>query len=90
MAIEHLMNMPIETLQIPEEVAVSNIYSEEERPTRLFDKDYLKQEKKKSKNDSAFHEKKAKNTKINLGSKLKRNPKHGPKHKTTKPPRPRL
>lgn len=90
LAIEQLMNKTIDITEIPNEVAISDIYSEEERPTRLFDKDYLKQEKKKPKNDKAFHEKKAKNTKINLGSKLKRNPKHGPKHKTIKPPRPRL
>ena len=89
-AIEQLMNRPITIIANPQEVNFSNIYSEEERPTRLYDIDYLQQDKKKTKPSSAFHEKKAKNTKINLGSQKKRNPKHGPKRKTTKPPKPRL
>jgi ATP-dependent RNA helicase RhlE len=89
-AIEQLMNRPIAHKDTPGEVEISNIYSEEERPTRLFDKDYLKQEKTKPRKNSAFHEKKEKNTKINLGSQKKRNPKHGPKRKTTRPPKPRL
>jgi len=90
MAIEKLMNRQIPHIETPIEVIESNIFSEEERPTRLFDIDYLQQDKKKPKLNSAFHEKKKKNTKINLGSQMKRNPKHGPKHKTTRPPRPRL
>ncbi len=90
MGIEQLMSRTISILQNPEEVNFSNIYSEEERPTRLYDIDYLEQGKKKSKPTTAFHEKKAKNTKINLGSQKKRNPKHGPKPKTTRPPKPRL
>lgn len=90
MAIEQLMNKQITMVETPLEVKISNIFSEEERPTKLFDKDYLQQGKKKPKISSAFHEKKKKNTKVNLGSQMKRNPKHGPKHKTTKPPKPRL
>jgi ATP-dependent RNA helicase RhlE len=89
MAIEQLMNRQIPMVETPSEIKISNIFSEEERPTRLFDKEYL-QPKKKSQPNSAFHEKKKKNTKINLGSQMKRNPKHGPKHKTVKPPKPRL
>jgi hypothetical protein len=84
------MNKQIKLLSIPQEVVISNIYSEEERPTNLFDIDYLKTDVPRLKKDSAFHEKKKKNTKINLGSQMKRNPKHGPKHKTTRPPKPRL
>jgi ATP-dependent RNA helicase RhlE len=90
MAIEQLMKKPIALQTIPNEVKISNVFSEEERPTRLFDIDYLQQEKNKTKMNSAFHEKKKKNTKINLGSQKKRNPKHGPKRKTVKPPKPRL
>lgn len=90
MAIEELMNRQISIVDLPNEVKISNVFSEEERPTRLFDIDYLKQEKKKPKQDLAFHEKKKKNTKVNLGGPSKRNPKHGPKHKSTRPPKPRL
>lgn len=90
MAIEQLMNRQIPIVETPHEVSVSNVFSEEERPTKLFDIDYLQQDKKKARPTSAFHEKKKKNTKINLGSQMKRNPKHGPKHKTVRPPRPRL
>ncbi len=87
--IEQLMNKQITLVETPQEVNISNVFSEEERPTKLFDKDYL-QEKKKTRPSNAFHEKKKKNTKVNLGSQMKRNPKHGPKHKTVKPPKPRL
>ncbi len=87
--IEQLMNKQITIVETPQEVNISNVFSEEERPTRLFDKDYL-QEKKKTRPSNAFHEKKKKNTKVNLGSQMKRNPKHGPKHKTVKPLKPRL
>lgn len=90
MAIEQLMNRPIEILDVPQEVNLSTIYSEEERPTRLFDIDYLQQDKKRPQPNSAFQEKKKKNTKVNLGSQKKRNPKHAPKRKTIKPPKPRL
>jgi ATP-dependent RNA helicase RhlE len=83
------MNKTITQLPIPDDVKISDIYSEEERPTRLFDIDYLKETTKPRKN-SAFQEKKEKNMKVNLGGPKKRNPKHGPKHKTTRPPKPRL
>jgi ATP-dependent RNA helicase RhlE len=89
MAIEQLMKKTITLLPIPEEVIISPIYLEEERPTNLFDIDYLKAGSRSMKN-SAFHEKKGKNKKVNLGGPKKRHPKYGPKHKTTRPARPRL
>lgn len=90
MAIEQLMNKPITVLPVSDDVKVSNIYTEEERPTRQFDIDYLKPEASKPRLNSAFHEKKGKNKKVNLGGPKKRNPKHGPKRKTIRPPKPRL
>jgi ATP-dependent RNA helicase RhlE len=90
MAIERLMNKSLSLLPIPHEIEISNIFSEEERPTKNFDIDYLKPAAYKPKNNSAFHEKKAKNMKVNLGGPKKRNPKHGPKRKSTRPPKPRL
>jgi ATP-dependent RNA helicase RhlE len=90
MAIEQLMNKIITLLPMPEGVGISTVYLEEERPTHLFDIDYLKAGKPRSMKNSAFHEKKGKNKKVNLGGPKKRNPKYGKKHKTTRPPRPRL
>lgn len=90
MAIEQLMNKIITLLPMPESVGISTVYLEEERPTHLFDIDYLKAGKPRSMKNSAFHEKKGKNKKVNLGGPKKRNPKYGKKHKTTRPSRPRL
>jgi len=90
MAIEKLMNKSITVLPIPDEVKTSPVFLEEERPTNLFDIDYLKSNTPGSVRNSAYHEKKGKNRKINLGGPKKRNPKYGPKHKTTRPPKPRL
>jgi ATP-dependent RNA helicase RhlE len=72
--IEQLMMMDIPDLQLPENLIISKVYLEEEKPSHLFDKNYLK---KQTLGDSqgAFHEKKEKNKKVNLGSAYKRNPK---------------
>jgi len=72
--IERLMKKPIPREQLPEGLTISGVYSEDERPTRLFDKNYLKEPSIKG-SKGAFHEKKEKNTKVNLGSSYKRNPK---------------
>jgi ATP-dependent RNA helicase RhlE len=74
LGIEELMQMQIPDVDLPENLLISKIYLEEEKPTHLFDKNYLK---KQTLGDSqgAFHEKKEKNKKINLGSAYKRNPK---------------
>jgi ATP-dependent RNA helicase RhlE len=62
----------LEERPIPMDVKISNIFTDEERPV-LFDKDYLG---KPGIGDSqgAFHEKKEKNKKVNLGGPGKRNP----------------
>lgn len=75
MEIERLMKKAIPMLPLPENLTISKELIEEERPDPLFDKNYLKNAKKIS--QGAFHEKKAKNLKINLGGPKKRNPKHG-------------
>jgi len=63
-AIEKLMNKPIPLVLIPEEIEISNVFTEDERPD-LGDKDYLKSPSiKKSK--GAFHEKSEKNKKVLL------------------------
>jgi ATP-dependent RNA helicase RhlE len=90
MVIEQLMKKPITVLPLPQEVEISTVYSEEERPTDLYNIDYLKGKGAKPRPSLAFHEKKEKNKKVNLGGPRKRNPKHGPKHKTTKPPKHRF
>jgi ATP-dependent RNA helicase RhlE len=89
MAIEDMMHKAINVFPLPHEVSVSSIFTEEERPGNKFNIDYIKAGPTKAP-AGAFHEKKAKNKKVNLGGPKKRNPKHGPKHKTTKPPKPRL
>ncbi|MBK8806037.1 MAG: DEAD/DEAH box helicase [Bacteroidales bacterium] len=80
-AIEDLMHKKITMLEMPQEVEISNKFTDEERPN-LGDKNYLKKASIKH-SKGAFHEKKAKNTKVNLGGlKAKALEKH--KHKTGK------
>jgi ATP-dependent RNA helicase RhlE len=89
-AIEQLMNKNIELIPIPQEVKISSVYMDQEQSANLFDIDYFKARSRKSMKNPAFHEKKEKNKKVNLGGPKKRHPKYGPKHKTLKPVRPRL
>lgn len=70
--IEKFMNKTLEELPIPMEVKISTIFTEEERPV-LFDKEYLAKPDI-SDSQGAFHEKKEKNKKVNLGGPGKRNP----------------
>ncbi len=72
--IEALMNKRIPVELIPEQVTVSEEFLLEEKTTPLFDKDYLQISPPKPV-VGAFHEKKDKNKKINLGGPKKRNPK---------------
>ena len=65
-AIEKFTGRTIEEKPIPQEVKISNIFTEEERPV-LFDKDYLGKTPKLSESQGAFHQKKEKNQKVNLG-----------------------
>jgi ATP-dependent RNA helicase RhlE len=81
-SIENLIGFKIEEKALPENLSFSNELYLEEIPAPLFDKDYLKQPTPKAP-VGAFHEKKAKNKKVNLGGPKKRNPKHG---KPAKPP----
>jgi ATP-dependent RNA helicase RhlE len=84
--IELMMHQYITIEPMPKSVVVSHVLLEEEIPVPQFDKHYNKAFKL-TKTQGAFHEKKEKNKKINLGGPKQRNPKFGkPKHaKTTKP-----
>lgn len=68
--IEDLMKQKIPMEDIPEEVEISNKYTDNERPN-LMDKHYLKKNVHQS-SQSGFHEKKDKNKKTNQGGSYKR------------------
>lgn len=80
--IETITSVKVEVLPLPQNMKLSDELFPEEMPTPLYDKDYLKHPVQKIP-VGAFHEKKAKNRKVNLGGPKKRNPKHG---KPAKPP----
>ena len=63
--IEELMNKTLDLRPLPEEVEISQVYTDEERPI-LYDKTYHKSNNLKD-SKGAFHEKKEKNKKVNLG-----------------------
>ena len=69
--IEALMNMVIPELQIPEEVTISTELIEEERPQIKEHNNPTKRKKDEDAPGPAFHEKKAKNSKENLGGSYK-------------------
>jgi ATP-dependent RNA helicase RhlE len=71
MEIEQLMKKSIVIEPIPEQIVISNVLTDEEKPSNLFDKNYLKAGSKKN-YQGAFHEKIGKNKKINLGGPKKR------------------
>lgn len=77
--IEMLMNKRIPMVEIPKEVVISPLFSDEEKP-KLFDKNYLQPASIKQ-SKGAFHEKKEKNKKINLGGPAKRPAKAGKRKK---------
>ena len=79
LAIESLMNLPIPMEALPEGLIISDLFSEDEKPS-LFDKSYLKKINNKG-SQGAFHEKKDKNKKINLGGPAKRPAKPGKRKK---------
>ena len=72
--IEQLMMQQIPMEALPKNLVISKDLIEEERQERLFDKNYMSEPDRKDL-QGAFHEKKEKNMKINLGSAYKRNPK---------------
>lgn len=64
--IEHLMNKPIQFEPLPGDLVISKVLTEEESPNKLFDKINRKEAPLKP-TLGAFHEKKEKNKKVNLG-----------------------
>lgn len=69
--IEDSLKIAVEIEPVPEHLPISEELYVEEIPDPLYDKDYLKQTPAKNSN-SAFHEKKPKNRKVNLGGPKKR------------------
>lgn len=64
--IERFINRYLEEKPLPADLPISNVFTDEEKPV-LFDKDYLGKAPKLSELQGAFHEKKEKNKKVNLG-----------------------
>jgi ATP-dependent RNA helicase RhlE len=89
-AIEELMHRSINILPLPDDVEISTVYLEEERPTRLFDIDYLKPKVSKTQKKLAALEKETKSKKTNTPPAKKRNPKYGEKRKSNRPPKVRF
>jgi len=71
-AIEQLMNKAMEWEPLPEEIVISTLLIEEEQVKPKFDLNYLKEKTSKETKGAAFHEKKEKNKKVNLGGPGKR------------------
>ncbi len=71
--IESFINRHLEEKPITSEVKISNVFTEEENPV-LFDRDYLGKSLAIKDSQGAFHEKKEKNKKVNLGGPGRRNP----------------
>ncbi len=74
--IENLMDIEIPILEFPSEVKVSNIYTDNEKPS-VLNKNHIKN-KLVMNSQGAFHEKKEKNQKVNRGGSWRRKVK---KHK---------
>jgi ATP-dependent RNA helicase RhlE len=64
--IEYMMKWQISIEPLPEELIISKVFTEEEKPTNIFDRSYRKESPIKG-SQGAFHEKKEKNKKVNLG-----------------------
>lgn len=73
--IEEMMNLQVPRLAFPEEVEVSEQLLDEEKPNFKWDKPVGKLPKTNT-GGKAFHEKKAKNQKVNLGGPSKRKDKN--------------
>ena len=74
MAVEALMKKGIPLLPLPEDLEVSSIFTDDERPN-LGDKHYLKAPSIKH-SKGAFHEKKDKNRKVGSGSAARKKPQY--------------
>jgi len=70
-AIESLMNYEIPMLEFPEEVEINHDLIPEERPKLKYQKRYDRNDKKEELT-AGFHEKSAKNSKVNLGGKYRK------------------
>jgi ATP-dependent RNA helicase RhlE len=89
-AIEELMHRSIEILSLPDDVEISTVYLEEERPTRLFDIDYLKPKVSKTQKKGAALEKESGNKKAKSAPSKNRKPRFVEKRKSNRPPKPRF
>ncbi|MFP4556873.1 MAG: DEAD/DEAH box helicase [Bacteroidales bacterium] len=65
--VEEMMGKNITLKPLPENLIISEVLTDAEKPKNLGDKHYLKAPKTSKQNPGAFHEKKAKNKKVNLG-----------------------
>jgi ATP-dependent RNA helicase RhlE len=89
-AIEQLMNRGVEVLPLPGDVEISTVYLEEERPTRLFDIDYLKPKVSKTQKAKDAEQKETQTRKKKPASWKKSNLRFVGKRKSTRPPKPRF
>lgn len=69
--IEEVMHKSVNILPMPEQVAYSKVFSEDEKP-KLREKNYLKAVKPAEERGPSFHEKKDKNKKVNQGGSYKK------------------
>lgn len=74
--IETFTKLTMDVFPLPESLVISGDLYPEEMPDKLFDKEYLAPSAERSP-AGAFHDKKDKNKKVNLGGPKKRNPKYG-------------
>ena len=71
MEIEELMKKTIPMLDFPEQVEVSNVFTDEERPS-YQQKNYLREAKLNKDGGGAYHGKNEKNSQVNLGGSYRR------------------
>ncbi len=74
---ETFMKTALHVESLPANLVISGVFTEEESPTNLFDKNYHHSSTTIRESQGAFHEKKEKNKKINLGGPGVRHPKYG-------------
>ncbi len=89
-AIELLMNRAVEVLPLPGDVEISTVYLEEEKPTRLFDIDYLKHKVSKTQKTNDAGKKEIQTQKKKPASWKKSNLRFVGKRKSNRPPKPRF
>ncbi len=88
--IEEFISKQIPIEPLPAGLAISNVLTEDEKAPDLGDKEYLTvPKKKKTVGQGAFHEKKAKNKKVNLGGPKNRQEKYEKLKRSQNPNRPK-